>query len=157
MALNHPRSLCVVCRAIYQTTSLSSGVPSLLVTCAPVPHPYLSTRPPTGHHGHPITELSSPSPGFFFSSRSGGNQRNGWVHCLLPLRTTFVTKCLILGSQETGPCWYMGQQLRSTSCHETSSGMGALADWGQNTLVRQVRSLLYPAHVLPHQPLERNL
>lgn len=30
--------------------------------------------------------------------------------------------------------------------------MGALADWGQNTLVRQVRSLLYPAHVCRISP-----
>lgn len=157
MALNHRRSLCMVCRAIYQTTSLSSGVPSLLITWAPVPHPYLSSRPPTGHHGHPNPRaLITPTWGLF-SSRPRGNQRNGWVHCLLPLRTTFVTKCLSLGSQETGPWWYMGQQLRSTSCHETSSGVDALADWGQNTLVRQGRSLLYPAHVLLHQPLERNL
>lgn len=46
-----------------------------------------------------------------FSSRLGNNQRNGWPRCLLPLRATFGTKCLSLGSQETGPCWYVGQQL----------------------------------------------
>lgn len=70
-------SLCMVCRAIYQTTSLSSGVPSLLVTWAPVPHPYLSSRPPTGHHGHPITEPSSPSPGVFFLADLGATKEMG--------------------------------------------------------------------------------
>lgn len=156
MALNQPL-LCAWCAepstrlhpCLQGSHRFSSRGPQYLTPTCPPDHPQgtMVTQSQSPHHLH----LG------FFSSRPGGNQRNGWAHCLLPLRTTFVTKCLSLGSQETGPCWYMGQQLRSTSCHETSSGMSALADWGQNTLVRQGRSLLYPAHVLPHQPLERNL